>query len=110
MKYVLFSTALLVLLASTVYAQATGPNSSSPNALAASTQLSEPVRKWGSGNLQMAKAPEGVKKVWVNTSKRVYYCPDYKQNGKTKKGGYMSEADAIAKGFHSVTGNMCKRW
>ena len=49
----------------------------------------------------------GAGKVWLNTRSNVYHCQTDKYYGKTKKGEYMLEADAKAKGGHADHGKGC---
>ena len=58
----------------------------------------------------MTQAPGGgADKVWVNDSSKVYHCPDDKFYGKTKKGNYLTEAEAKAKGFKADHGKACAK-
>ncbi len=45
--------------------------------------------------------------VWVNAGTKTYHCASDKWYGRTKKGEYMKEADAQAKGFHADHGKAC---
>ncbi len=45
-------------------------------------------------------------KVWVNTSSGKYFRPGQQWYGKTKRGEYMSEAEAIRKGYRAAKGRI----
>jgi hypothetical protein len=46
-------------------------------------------------------------KVWVNTPSMVYHCPGTRWYGTTKKGSYMTEAEAKAAGARPSNGKKC---
>ncbi|HVO12298.1 MAG TPA: helix-hairpin-helix domain-containing protein [Vicinamibacteria bacterium] len=48
-----------------------------------------------------AAAPPAKGMVWVNTETKVYHREGDRWYGKTKQGKYMTEADAIAAGYHA---------
>ena len=57
---------------------------------------------------QTTAAPGGgAGKVWANPNSKTYHCMDDKYYGKTRKGEYMTEADAKAKGMHAAHKKAC---
>ncbi len=59
------------------------------------------------GNLPVGKPGPGM--VWVDPKTKTYYRSDHPLYGKTKKGTYMSEGDAVNGGFHDSTENPPKK-
>lgn len=103
--------ALAMLVAVPGFAQKTVPNPLAPDAPAsapapAATPAAGPAKAARPGAPAQA-AGGGAGKVWANTSSKVYHCEGSKYYGKTRKGEYLTEADARAKGFHGVGGKSC---
>lgn len=46
-------------------------------------------------------------KVWVNMRSGVYHCPENPWYGKTKSGEYMTESEALMRGYHAAGGRAC---
>jgi hypothetical protein len=83
--------------ASTATAPSSAPAAPAKPASTASTPPSE----------RTAAAGGGAGKVWVNTDSKVYHCEKDALYGKTKKGEYMTEAQAKSSGARAARGKEC---
>jgi hypothetical protein len=83
---------LCILLAVALFALALAPNPSRADDSTirlAQAQRAEPIPTPGSSRPVI---------VWVNTASGVYHCPGDRWYGNTKRGEYMTEAEAKARG------------
>ena|SRR5690348_8990583 len=76
-------------------------SSAAPKTDAASTQDSR-ARTSATSATAQKPAEKGAGMVWVNTATGVYHKPGTRWYGKTKKGKYMLETDAIKAGYRAA--------
>ncbi|MEJ7137550.1 signal protein [Amphibiibacter pelophylacis] len=120
MKKTLFALIAGIALTGTALAQTamapakdaamTKPAAMAPAAPAAPTAAPKAAPSKMAAKTAPATAPAaggGDGKVWVNG--KVFHCEGTKYYGKTKKGEYMTLADAKAKGAHVAKGQTCDK-
>ena len=47
-------------------------------------------------------------RVWVNRSTGLYYCPESAMYGRSERGTYMTQGDAVQTGYSPALGESCE--
>ena len=69
---------------------------------AAATPAAKPTTKTVAASAPQPAPPSGSGQVWVNLESKIYHKEGDRYYGKTKKGKYMPEADAIKAGYRAA--------
>lgn len=113
MKKILLFVSISAMFAGSAFAQTpapaatTAPAKLAPAKVTPATPAAAPAAAKPAAAAAEQKAGGGDGKVWVNG--KVYHCEGTKYYGKTKKGEYLTEADAKAKGAHGDHGKTCAK-
>ncbi|HVI57912.1 MAG TPA: hypothetical protein VM619_03425 [Luteimonas sp.] len=59
------------------------------------------------GLAALSWSPAWAADVWVNTSSGVYHCPGAQYYGNTKRGTYLSESEAVSRGYRAAYNRPC---
>lgn len=62
---------------------------------------------WGEPTRAQTAGSVAARSVWVNTSSKVYHCPGARYFGKTARGEYMAEVEAVKRGHRPAGGKTC---
>ena len=73
----------------------------------AATAAAPKATKAKSGPAATPAPGGGPGMVWASTGSKAYHCQGDRWYGTTKKGSYMTEAEAKAKGLHGPRGKSC---
>ena len=60
------------------------------------------------GGTQLGPAKSGETKVWIHAKSGFYYCPGTKAYGKLEPGTYMTEAEAVQRGYKPSSREGCR--
>lgn len=102
LRRALLLVALLAAANIAVRAQSPPAAASSPSDSGAAPQNYERQKPSASSQTPSASSNHVV---WVNTASHIYHQPGTRYYGKTKRGKYMLEADAIKAGYRDAAKN-----
>ena len=118
------SIALIVVFAGLILASgfiatktllSTGPSTESFGGPSVNTSFRQPTVSTSPGDLRVKVSSDDSSvrsdnpnvTVWVNTKSGVYHCPNTRWYGNTKNGTYMTQKEAVSKGYRPAYGTRC---